>query len=84
MPLDSEESISTFVVVNSFEEDAYLFMSTKNGMINKIPIKLFKKIRTTGLKAILLKPGDELLGAHYTVKDEHIMLVAQNLSLIHI
>jgi DNA gyrase/topoisomerase IV subunit A len=49
-------------------------MSTKNGMINKIPVNLFKKIRATGLKAILLKPGDELLGAHYTVKDEHIML----------
>ena len=53
-------------------------MSTKNGMINKIPVNLFKKIRATGLKAILLKSGDELLGAHYTVKDEHIMLVAQN------
>jgi len=78
LPLDTDESISTFVVVNSFEEDAYLFMSTKNGMINKISVNLFKKIRTTGLKAILLKPGDELLGAHYTVKDEHIMLVAQN------
>jgi DNA gyrase subunit A len=78
LPLENDESISTFVVVNSFEEDAYLFMSTKNGMINKIPVNLFKKIRATGLKAILLKPGDELLGAHYTVKDEHIMLVAQN------
>jgi len=53
-------------------------MSTKLGMINKIPIKLFKKIRATGLKAILLKPNDELLGAHYTKKDELIMLVADN------
>ena len=78
LPLESNESISTFVVVNSFKEDAYLFMSTKNGMINKIPVNLFKKIRTTGLKAILLKTGDELLGAHYTVKNEQIMLVAEN------
>ncbi|MBT3548501.1 MAG: DNA gyrase subunit A [Gammaproteobacteria bacterium] len=78
LPLESNESISTFVVVNSFDEDAYLFMSTKNGMINKIPINLFKKIRTTGLKAILLKPGDILLGAHYTDKDDLIMLVADN------
>ena len=65
-------------MVNSFDDDAYLFMSTKMGMINKIPIHLFKKIRTTGLKAIVLKPGDELLGAHYTMKGEHIMLVAEN------
>ena len=78
LPLTADESISTFVVVNSFEEDAYLFMSTKNGMINKIPVNLFKKIRTTGLKAILLKEGDFLLGAHYTNKDEFIMLVADN------
>ena len=47
LPLENDESISTFVVVNSFEEDAYLFMSTKNGMINKIPVNLFKKIRAT-------------------------------------
>ncbi len=78
LPLTTDESISTFVVVNSFEDDAYLFMSTKNGMINKIPIKLFKKIRTTGLKAIVLKSGDELLGAHYTAKNDLIMLVAEN------
>ena len=78
LPLSDNELISTFVVVNSFDEDAYLFMSTKMGMINKIPIHLFKKIRTTGLKAIVLKPGDELLGAHYTMKGEHMMLVAEN------
>ena len=78
LPLSDNELISTFVVVNSFDDDAYLFMSTKMGMINKIPIHLFKKIRTTGLKAIVLKPGDELLGAHYTMKGEHIMLVAEN------
>ena len=78
LPLANDESISTFVVVNSFDQDAYLFMSTKNGMINKIPINLFKKIRTTGLKAILLKPEDILLGAHYTDKEELIMLVADN------
>tara|TARA_B100000678_G_scaffold260340_1_gene241127 strand:- start:114 stop:707 length:594 start_codon:yes stop_codon:yes gene_type:complete len=53
-------------------------MSTKKGMINKIPVSLFKKIRSTGLKAIVLKPGDELLGAHYTSPDEEIMLVADN------
>ena len=78
LPLANDEFISTFVVVNSFDENAYLFMSTKFGMINKIPVNLFKKIRTTGLKAILLKSGDELLGAHYTKKDEKIMLVADN------
>jgi DNA gyrase subunit A len=78
LPLANNEFISTFVVVNSFDENAFLFMSTKFGMINKIPVNLFKKIRATGLKAILLKPGDELLGAHYTKKNEKIMLVADN------
>ena len=53
-------------------------MSTKMGMINKIPVTLFKKIRSTGLKAIVLKPGDELLGAHYTSPNQQLMLVADN------
>tara|TARA_B100000586_G_C20013859_1_gene385939 strand:- start:284 stop:949 length:666 start_codon:yes stop_codon:yes gene_type:complete len=78
LPLSNEEKISTFVVVNSSDEEGYLFLSTKFGMINKIPISLFKKIRTTGLKAILLKPEDELLGALYTNGENKIMLVADN------
>ena len=53
-------------------------MSTKMGMINKIPVTLFKKIRSTGLKAIVLKPGDELLGAHYTSPKQQLMLIADN------
>ena len=78
LSLVSDELISTFVVIKSFDEDSYLFMSTKSGMINKIPVNLFKKIRTTGLKAIVLKTGDELLGAMYTNKNDKIMLVAEN------
>ena len=58
LPLNNDEQISTFVVVKSFDEDGHLFLSTKLGMINKIPISLFKKIRNTGLKAILLKPAE--------------------------
>lgn len=77
LPLSEGESISSFVVVNSFD-DGYLFMSTRLGMINKIPISLFKKIRATGLKAIVLKENDEVLGAHYVKTDDNIMLVADN------
>ena len=77
LPLSEGESISSFVVVNSFD-DGYLFMSTRLGMINKIPISLFKKIRATGLKAIVLKENDEVLGAHYVKTNDNIMLVADN------
>ncbi len=78
IPLSADESISTFVVLNNVDDNGYLFMSTKMGMINKIPVALFKKIRSTGLKAIVLKPGDELLGAHYTSPNQQLMLIADN------
>ncbi|MEC9206176.1 MAG: DNA gyrase subunit A [Pseudomonadota bacterium] len=78
LPLKNDEQISTFVVIKSFDEEGYLFFSTKLGMINKISISLFKKIRNTGLKAISLKPKDELLGALYTSGKNKIMLVADN------
>ena len=72
LPLSEGESISSFVVVNSFD-DGFLFMSTRLGMINKIPISLFKKIRATGLKAIVLKENDEVLGAHYVKTNDNII-----------
>ena len=77
LPLSEGESISSFVVIHSFD-NGFLFMSTRLGMINKIPISLFKKIRTTGLKAIVLKENDEVLGAHYIKSNDNIMLVAEN------
>ena len=47
-------------------------------MVNKISLDLFKKIRNSGLKAILLKSGDELLGATHTTGNSEIMLVADS------
>jgi len=78
LPLANDEYISTFVVIKSFNESGYLFLSTKKGMVNKISLDLFKKIRNSGLKAILLKSGDELLGATHTTGNSEIMLVADS------
>lgn len=54
----------------------YLFMATKNGTVKKTEISKFDNIRTSGLIAIKLEPGDELKWVKPTTGDDHILLIS--------
>jgi len=53
--LTSGEKVTAVIPVREFEEDHYLFMATKNGMVKKTQITEYQNIRRTGLQAINLK-----------------------------
>ena len=74
IPLESDESISAILAIKNFEEDSYLFLTTRNGMVNRMSLASFKKVRNSGLKAILLKDDDYLFNALHTNGDNKILL----------
>ncbi len=74
LPLESDESISAILAVKNFEEDSYLFLTTRDGMVNRISLSSFKKVRNSGLKAILLKDDDYLFNALHTSGTDRIIL----------
>jgi DNA gyrase subunit A len=60
----------------------YLAMATKDGLIKKSPLKVFKKIRKNGLLAIKLKKGDYLKSVKKTEgKDEIILLTKKGMAI---
>ncbi|PSJ31022.1 DNA gyrase subunit A [Peptostreptococcus russellii] len=59
-------------------ESEFLLMGTKNGIVKKTKISEFKNINKSGLIAINLRDGDELIGVKMTDGDEEVMLVTQN------
>ncbi|MFX1591923.1 MAG: DNA gyrase subunit A [Promethearchaeota archaeon] len=59
--LQSEENISAMIPINNFNTNEMLIMTTKNGIIKKTPLKLFSKLRSTGVRAQRIRPDDELI-----------------------
>ncbi|UCC19307.1 MAG: DNA gyrase subunit A [Promethearchaeota archaeon] len=61
IPLQSGESLSAMIPINNFNTNEMLIMTTKNGIIKKTPLKLFSKLRSTGVRAQRIRPDDELI-----------------------
>ncbi len=74
LPLDNDETISALLSIKNFDEDSYLFLTTRDGMVNRLSLSSFKKVRNSGLKAILLKDNDYLFNALHTAGNDKIIL----------
>jgi DNA gyrase subunit A len=74
LPLETDESISAILAIKNFEENSFLFLTTRYGMVNRISLSSFKKVRNSGLKAILLKDDDYLFNALHTSGSDKIIL----------
>jgi DNA gyrase subunit A len=77
LQLKPEEKISAMIPVNEYESDGFLFMATKMGMVKKTPISEYENIRKTGLAAITLREGDELIEVKSTDNSKQIILVSK-------
>ncbi|MEK9793520.1 MAG: DNA gyrase subunit A, partial [Gammaproteobacteria bacterium] len=78
LPLDSDETISAIVAIKSFDQEGFLFLTTRNGMVNRLSLSSFKKVRNSGLKAILLKEDDYLFNAIHTSGSDNILLTSSS------
>lgn len=55
IPLQPDEKITAMIPIKEYEDDKYLFMATRNGIVKKTPIKDYENIRKNGLAAINLR-----------------------------
>ena len=75
LKLDEGESIQTIINVESERsDDAYLFFTTRAGIVKRTSVKEFANIRQNGLKALNLKDEDELINVLLTEKDTDIII----------
>jgi len=78
LPLNSGEKIQAIMPVKEFEENKFLVMATKEGLIKKTDLAQYSSIRKNGLAAINLREGDELIGVKMTDGQSEILIVTQN------
>lgn len=73
LPLEADERITSMLPVDSYD-DRYIFMATKFGVVKKTILSSFQSQRSSGLIAVNLDEGDELIGTQITSGENDIML----------
>ena len=78
LQLEPGEKITAMIPIRNFDQDVYLFMATRKGIVKKTSIKEYEHIRKTGILSINLKEDDELIEVKITNNDNDIFLVTKH------
>ena len=68
------EKVKAFVSVKEFDDDHYIVMATKNGIVKKTVLSAYGNPRKGGIYAIEIREGDELIEARITNGEHDILL----------
>ena len=78
LPLQPEEKVTAMIPKNEYgEDDGYLFMATKLGVVKKVAIEKMLNVRKSGLIAIGLRDGDELIDVKTTDGKQDVIMVSK-------
>lgn len=78
LSLSDGERITSIIPVSEFAGDQYLVMLTVNGYIKKVSLNYFASIRSTGIIAIQLVPGDELKWVKCCSNNDFVAMASLN------
>src|SRR5699024_11093641 len=76
--IDNDEKIEAIVSTRGEPDDnEHLFFTTRHGIVKRTSTDEFKNIRTSGLRAIVLKEDDELIDVTLTGGDDHTIIATR-------
>lgn len=78
IPLQENENIQVILALNAYEPEMCCILATRQGVIKKVPLSAFKSVRSSGIIAISLQEGDELVGMQVASKDDELMLFSDS------
>jgi len=76
LPLGEAERITAVLPIQDYAPDRFVLMATRGGTVKKTVLPEFSRPRTSGIIAIDLRPGDELISAALTNGDQDILLAS--------
>ncbi len=76
LPLEQDERVTALLAVRDFSdhEDDYLLFATRLGRVKRTPLAGYANIRSNGLRAVVINPGDDLLSVHLTDGDRQVFM----------
>ncbi len=75
--LEKDEKIMAIVPVREFDSEAFVVMATAGGLVNKTRLTAFSHPRRSGIKALAIRPGDELIEASLTDGTQDLVLATR-------
>ena len=78
LPIEKDEKINNILLDNGDEENKYLVITTKYGIIKRTNVCEFENIRKNGKIAITLKENDEVLSVHFTNGNDDVVIASNN------
>ncbi|NOZ81378.1 MAG: DNA gyrase subunit A [DPANN group archaeon] len=75
---NNQEKVTAMIAVRRFEDDKYLLLATRKGIIKKTVLSAYAKPRRGGIRAIILDKDDRLIGARITDGSQNILLATKN------
>ncbi|WP_432353701.1 DNA gyrase subunit A [Sporosarcina sp. A2] len=82
LDVEKDEKVTTMIPIEKFEEDQYLFFTTKEGLVKRTSVMAFANIRSNGLIALRLREEDELINVKLTDGTETIAIGTKDGMLI--
>lgn len=78
LPIAADEKVTSMIRVPEFDEEKYLVMVTKQGIIKRISLNAYNTARKGGLIALELNEGDELAWVRFTDGNQQVIVATKN------
>ena len=76
--VDKDEKVNAMLHVREMDDDSFLVFATRNGTVKRMPLSALRNIRTSGIRALTLDEGDELINVMRTDGSRNILLATHN------
>lgn len=77
LPIDADEHVTSMIKVHEFDEDKYLIMVTRKGIVKRIELNAYNTARKGGLIALELNEGDELAWVRMTDGESEVIVATK-------
>ena len=78
LSLQAEEKLSSLIPVRTFDDEHYLFMATRRGLVKKTPLTEYSRPKAGGIIGISLEEGDSLIDVVVTKAGDEVVLCTRN------
>ena len=78
LPMDEGEYVAAIITHRQVPTDKYFLFVTRSGLVKRSSISLYQNVRSSGLIAVNLRDGDELLAVREVAPEDEMILVTRN------
>ena len=76
--VEKDEKVSAMLHVREMDDDSYLVFATRSGTVKRMALSALRNIRTSGIRALTLDEGDELINVMRTDGEQNILMATRN------